>query len=585
MDIKKTPVSDIYKHGIKEDLTSIYKKLNQVLGEDANPFAEFKIGSGIYVWSDLRNGWKPKNEASEMLQGFIVEAERELHAKIKAKIGAKTADALFTVPDDSYIFYKEDNGSIKILFTGWGFKKPVRVVGGKDEKTISVPNEISVSFLHDGMPIPNYEFGLQLAKQVKRLTTNEFGIWSQSLKIGEVYTLIDIKNNNKEYQLEVVAGKSNYEFDVTTYAEITVSATEDDKPIANESVAISYKGRQYDVITDANGRANTKVPYYEGTELRVEMRGTQKSEIVNCDVIPFNFAFENIVETDILVTVAANGVLVPNKHIEINYNGIQFAGVTDDNGQFKQHVRIKDSELCEVGAEGYENIVRPLEVKDINRFDFNISTPPPFAEFNPHILVLGNGTPLSNYPIRVEYNRMPYDYVTDVNGVIQLSNVEPNKMMIVVDGQNPIHQEAYELNASQDEYIFEVNNEQPQIKVMIRDVEGRPMKCDKVRFQQPGQDAKLVTLDVDGNTYFANNTFNIGTPILVTILDETKSYDPISFTLEPGETEYLLQEQNKISWLMILLEVLFVLLTIVGLYFIWRLFEHYAPILSNLINL
>ena len=129
MDIKRTSVNDIYQSIPKgQDLQELYKNLREKLG-DSNPFAKFDIGNGFYVWSHPSGLWQCLADASSVEQEMANNAIVELHKRVAQKVGEKTADAIFTVPDESYIFFNYEDGDTKLLYTGWGFKKPVRTIG------------------------------------------------------------------------------------------------------------------------------------------------------------------------------------------------------------------------------------------------------------------------------------------------------------------------------------------------------------------------------------------------------------------------------------------------------------------------
>ena len=122
MDIKRTSVNDIYQSLKKgQDIQEIYKKLCESLG-DNNPFAKFSIGNGFFVWSHPSGQWQCLADADGIEQEMVNNAIVELHKEVARKVGEKTADAIFTVPDESYIFYNNEGSDIKLLYTGCGKK-------------------------------------------------------------------------------------------------------------------------------------------------------------------------------------------------------------------------------------------------------------------------------------------------------------------------------------------------------------------------------------------------------------------------------------------------------------------------------
>ena len=126
MDIKRTSVNDIYQSIPKgQDLQELYKNLREKLG-DSNPFAKFDIGNGFYVWSHPSGLWQCLADANSVEQEMANNAIVELHKRVAQKVGEKTADAIFTVPDESYIFFNNEDGDIKLIerlsFRNYQFK-------------------------------------------------------------------------------------------------------------------------------------------------------------------------------------------------------------------------------------------------------------------------------------------------------------------------------------------------------------------------------------------------------------------------------------------------------------------------------
>lgn len=588
---RKSSIKDVHKY-IKQDYPELYKTLCSKLGEN-NPFAKFSIGAGNYVWSDNRCKWSRMIDASELKQSIIHESLNQTKAEVATIIGFKTADALFTTPDNSYIYYNDDNGEVKILVAGWGFKKPVRVVSGPQISTVSQKNPISISFSYDGERLKNYEFGLRLAKQIKRLNTDSSGLYVfDNLKTGENYVVTDI-NSNQDFTLNVVEGQSLYDFDVTRYTTLDVSAERDDQPIIGESVEILYNGKRYDTTTDGNGHATIQLPLYDGESVTASMRDKSESTRISetGGSIEFVFKTEKPDEdpakkfVDIQVSVMKDSEMLPSQPVIISYGGVSIEGITDSNGIFSKQMEEIPNEVCTVDTPGFEPQSKLLENKDLNKFVFEKTTAPnPSVElFNPYILVKReNGDVVNNYPISVEYGGNVTDYVSNSEGIVALSDMEDGKTMKVTDGINLDNVVDYTLDKEQKEYVFvipEEKKEEPKdIKVMFRDVKGNPIVCDNVIFRQEGKPELTIQLDDNGNTFFKEGKFDLNVPMSAHIngWSNAEQYPPIPFTLEEDEYEYLLQEKEsttKSTWWKIFLEILAVLVAIASLWLLWPFFE------------
>lgn len=591
---KKSSINDVHKV-IQKDLVELHKTLSNKLG-DRNPFAKFSIGGGFYLWSDSRCQWMQMISASSLEQSIVRTALLETKKSVAGKLGEKTAEALFTIPDDSYIYYSNDGGVIEILITGWGFKKPVRVAGRGDADKIEKDNPINISFLYDGQSLPNYEFGIQLPKQTKSLRTNADGVYHfDNLKVQEKYKLVDFVTG-QEFLLTVTEGQSQYNYDVTVKSHLDVDAKLDNSPLYGEEVVISYNGRTYNLTTGQDGKVTFGLPYYEGQMISASMRGQTYNEIITKEGNKILFHFESpkqIHEVDIEVSVIVNDNPVDGKDVTITYAGNTYTGKTNEQGSFLCHVQLEDGEICSINVPEYDPQSRLLE-KDKNVFIFEKKDnkeedeplQPPIEDpilFNPHILIQGDkGFIGSKYPIKVTYNGKETEYVSDENGIVPLSEMEDGKIMKIQDGLNPGNICEYKLDANQLEYIFHVpyepNTTDKDIKVTILNVNGNPMKCDHVRFQQETPFSEyLATLDAEGSTYFAKDSFKLDTDIQVSIIGSEKKYDPIVFILEENEFEYVLQEKDtKSSWWKIMIQIFAVLATIIGTLILWPFIEGFV---------
>ena len=591
---RKSSVKDVHQY-IKQDYPELYKTLCSKLGE-SNPFAKFSIGAGNYVWSDNRCQWSRMIDASELKQSIIIDSLNQTKADVAAIIGIKTAEALFTTPDNSYIYYNDNNGEVKILVTGWGFKKPVRVVVGPETTTTSHKNPISISFSYDGDRLKNYEFGLRLAKQVKRLSTDGSGLYVfDNLKVGENYVVTEI-NSGQDFQLNIIEGQSLYDFDVTRYSTLNVSAVSDDQPIIGESVEILYHGKRYDTTTDGNGHATIQLPLYDGESVTASMRDKSESSRISetGGSIEFVFKTEKPDEdpakkfVDIQVSVMKDSEMLPSQPVIISYGGVSIEGITDSNGIFRKQMEEIPNEVCTVDTPGFESQSKLLNCNDLNKFVFEKTTTktPTKDVFNPFILVKReNGDVVDNYPIIVEYDENITDHVSNAEGIVALSDFEDGKTMKVIDKNNLDNVADYTLDKEQKEYVFiipEDENEEPKdIKVMFRDLKGNPVVCSNVIFRQEGKPELKALLNVDGDTSFKEGVFDVNTPMTVHIngWSNSEQYPPIPFTLEEEEYEYLLQEkepETKSTWWKIILEILACLIAIASLWLLWPFFEGFC---------
>lgn len=578
---KKSSVKEVHKI-IQQDYPELYKKISAKLGNE-NPFAKFNIGAGTYIWSDNRCEWHQMIAWSSLKQETVRAALASVRVKLNALYGEKQTDLLLTVPDDGYIYFNDDEGEVKILITGWGFKKPVRVEGKPVVEEIVGKNAVTLAFVYDGKRLPDYPFGIRLLNKARKLHTGADGLCQMgNLCVGEKYTLYDLQDDNKAYNLEIVAGKSHYDIDLTRPATLLLSAKADGQPVTNEQVDIQYHGAAYNAVTDAGGNASVELPWYDNEPLTAKLRNQSKSINIQLGQNHIDFEFTTpvtepeAVETDILVSVLFDSAVCPGKNVVIEYNGQTNTGTTDENGQYACHVQIADDEVCKVSVDGYTPQQRALEKIPTNEFRFEKTTPVSEPGKLQPILVVKreNGDIVSGYPVTVKVIETEKRYITDREGKIVLPEMPLEEVMVAIDGMDSSHTEEYTVTPEQEEYVFTIPDEEPdpepQLKIMFRDKEDKPFAGKNVTFHQEGREDLTVYLDENGDTYLPQDTFCTDKKITAAIRGWEEDYDPIQFETREDEYEYLLHEMPaEHSWWMIALQILAVVAAIVVAVLLW----------------
>lgn len=614
MDIKTAAVRDVFKVG-KEDYSGLYAELDKLLGND-NPFAQFKIGSGQYVWSYTKSDckWLPMEDASKLKEEQIRTVISELRTKVGTLVPAKFVEPLFTVPDDSFIFYNDEEGDLRVLFTAWGFRKPVFVHKDPPLTKIKKHTLVDISFLYDGVRLKGYEFGIRLTRQVKKLrTTDDDGVCCfDTIKVGERYQLIDLKSN-RTFDFEVEKGKTHYDFDLTTYTTISVHADSDSAPLANEPMKIEYHGNVECPMTDANGNASLKVVYYEGENILVAMRQDRQNKVVEADNNVFTFAFEKPVEpeplvepvpttitTNVKVVVLKSNSPVDNALVSVRYSRISEEGTTDINGVWSLSLDVQEGEVCRVDVEGCEPQERPLLPTEENVFTFNVpeaeepmlpeepDEPEPVDEPEPidepkkvniQVSVCDNGEPVYGIQSSVEYMGNRQEGRTDANGVWECSveYKEDEVCRVEASGYDP---QERQLKVEEDNiFIFNKEDEPEEelITLMAVDEHSAPMGGARITLRQNGKQDITVVLDEQGKTEIEKSLFSIGETVEADLHWNNFDFSKISFTVDDDENEYILQQQNTHKsgnvWSIIKQIMVVIAAVLVLLFVIWPLFE------------
>lgn len=246
---------------IGDDYDKVFSVLKKQFGQGScSLFTERIPGHEYLQWILPDNGWTALSEGDPIM---AEEVRRELKLRmqmITEKFGANTAMAqkVLTVPDDSYVYYRADaNGMLDIKLTAWGYRYPERITGGDviaDIAPDTKQEKVVIRFENDGKPMVNKEFRLN---GFKRTADSNGELEVGMLDVGYGF---DLEIDGKKQHFTVEESKGNIVIDCTEFTTVEVKATLDGVPYANANVNVVYGIRNMQLITDATGRATTKVP-------------------------------------------------------------------------------------------------------------------------------------------------------------------------------------------------------------------------------------------------------------------------------------------------------------------------------------
>lgn len=254
------------------------------LKEDAKYFARMKTTSNGYAWTSPETGWTPLSQADEAQAAKVLEKLDSLRQKVSHRLSAnpRLANGILTLPPDTdkFVFFKDEDGNIRILLTGWGFKnsrvdlhRPIKV------KKDTTPRSVAkIGFAIDGEVQPSHLFYIvTLAGKSKECLTDTSGFYDLGeQKIGTPIQVTDAASG-KKFSFTIEEGKGNYVLDITRKSNIQVSVFQDDEPKSGSHVEIRYHGREYQVDTDANGIASVSAPFFEGESVSAKVDGKESS--------------------------------------------------------------------------------------------------------------------------------------------------------------------------------------------------------------------------------------------------------------------------------------------------------------------
>lgn len=268
--IKEVPTSEVHKvmrWDAKEQANDFGK--TQLGPELSRHFADVIVATNSYVWSHAEGGWTSLSAAPADERNVAAAARDQLFASVRSKLASSTtatAEEFLTYPNDDYVFYKRlSDGTINILLTGWGFRNQKK----EENHTIKVKTDettrqnLSLSFLDDGVPVPNRAFYFTTNQTLNRATTDAEGYYRlDGVEAGKEIQVTDEKTR-RSFTFTVEQGRADYGFDVTRRAEIVVLVREDGLPATDENVVLTYGDKSFTAATNAAGEARFNIVYRE----------------------------------------------------------------------------------------------------------------------------------------------------------------------------------------------------------------------------------------------------------------------------------------------------------------------------------
>ncbi|MCM1376885.1 MAG: hypothetical protein NC097_04510 [Clostridium sp.] len=211
-----------------------YKRLCQLLKEDAKFFAPVKTGPKDYFWNHPEGGWSPLSSADVGTATIVRTKLEALRSHLEQKVPTYAAK-LLTVPNDDYIFYRVDAiGQTEILLTGWGYSNYKKATGGASKKvTQDVPMmNVRIGFAVEGLPQPGRPFETFTANgMTNNFLTDAQGWFSlKGMKIGQSQQVKD-SISGKVVTLTWSSGQSEYLIDVTQTMRLQVNVQKDGRPL------------------------------------------------------------------------------------------------------------------------------------------------------------------------------------------------------------------------------------------------------------------------------------------------------------------------------------------------------------------
>lgn len=287
--IKSTGMSCL----IGGEYEKIYRALSHKLtGDCEGLFTERVPGNDYLQWNLPGDGWIPLSKSDQATGNEVRRQLNDRLQQVRKMFGknTETADKVLSVPNDEYVFYKnEPDGRLRIALTAWGYSYPTKVgpnlidgIGPEPEKK----EEVNILVTYNGMPADNEDIKINNT----RYTTDTEG----RIKLGKMSLPTDLffedKNGRKQH-VTATPGAGEVTIDVTNHAQVVVKVLLNEQPNPNAQVMMNYCGKQTQLLTDDNGAATTQVikSRNENDQCEVTINGQTQQAVLDKEVNTFTF--------------------------------------------------------------------------------------------------------------------------------------------------------------------------------------------------------------------------------------------------------------------------------------------------------
>ena len=339
---------------VNKNYDAVYNLLKTVLSDEEElVFAERKQGAGYFLWRHPDNDWRRLSACEPAEKDMLLSQFEEIRSRVLSKMQgnavlASLGDKVFSVPDDSYIWYKDDLDGIRFLLSGWGYKYPLATSGGPivEGTEIDSKQDVRIGFTYCGTMQPQVEFtvGPKASAANKRFLTDDSGMaYVGKLHSGATYAVLFLPFG-KTFDLEVREGCGEYIFDVTRKAFLTVVATRDGNPLSGPLCLIRHAGLEYSLPFPETGRVMQSLVLQEETEtVSVSVEGENKEMLLQEGENRLSFDFYSPVEdplppvvygTPAVRVVAPDGTPKEGYPVTVTFEGTINSYSTDAEGRF-----------------------------------------------------------------------------------------------------------------------------------------------------------------------------------------------------------------------------------------------------------
>ena len=387
-------------------------RVKEYLDKDAVFFAPMSVTGNGYIWMSPESGWTPLSEADGSQKDSVKKEVAQLRQRVLGKLNSnsKLAKSLLSLPSDEgkYIFFKDENGQLRILLAGWGFANSRKAVisSGKVVKPKLSISTAKLAFAISGEIQTSYEFLIiTVGGTQKKCFTGADGYYF----LGEqkVGTLLQISDplSGKKFTVEIEDNREEYILDVTRTLHIIVAVEKDEKPLSEASVSIDYHGKSYEKKTDHQGLVSISAPFFANENITANYDGQNISSLAMFPTTKLEFKLSSPVvlpppppeeKKNVVIRVIDQfGNICSNYPIDVEVDNLRNDFLTNENGivLFKD---VKVGTLISV-KDGFSSVSPFLYTVGVGENEINYIIEKEVVHLINSLQMIGeNNTPYSN---------------------------------------------------------------------------------------------------------------------------------------------------------------------------------------------
>lgn len=319
-------------------------------------------------------------------------------------------------------------------------------------------------------------------------------------------------------------------------------------------------GSDLDFTTDSNGIFNLGL-MLPGKSYTVRYVPTGKTFPLTIENTPKVYEFDVSQQVELVVALLRDEKPAVGETIRISYDSQSYELVSNSAGVATTSVCHIEGAECRV--EAMNECQSTCLTLPSTKIVISTTTPVEEVPYTPVIKVMWNdGTPCVDHNICVVVGKSTMQFKSDEIGLVQLSPIDSEGFMTIVDGDNSDVSQNYRIDINQKEYIFTLERE-TTITVKVCDSHNRSLTQGEVTLSQDGVQ-RVFSIEGNGEFTFGSSLFKENTPITVNLQSGNRLFEPGSFVYTPQEDQYnLIVRDNTMPWWQFMLYMMMVLLMVI----------------------